>query len=113
MAWSTCEKNILSKGIHLAEIGINNWALTKKQAITALESLEDKGIGVSGGDVLRLENGEFNHTYDNWSYECQKDQKIDEYIAESIGYARNYINTYQGKGEYFVLTLSFMKKQMP
>jgi len=42
-------KEILKAGVFIESYG--NWALTKEQALKAIDALEEAGIGILGGDV--------------------------------------------------------------
>ena len=95
MAWSEDVKVILSCGISLSEIGVNNWALTETQALQTLNKLESLESPVLGGDVYEMINGEPESNYDNWYCERNDNEKLSEFVARSINYARQYIGNYK------------------
>lgn len=51
--WSTKADAILSSGQALHNTGVRNWALSREQALVALDQLQSSGIGVR----LTLSNG--------------------------------------------------------
>ena len=44
-------KSVVSCGISLHDLGINNQALNKDQALQAIDKFEELGVAVLGGDV--------------------------------------------------------------
>jgi len=78
----------------LAAQGINNWALTKAQALLALDEWELTGIPIAGGDVMKPESDRIIHTYDNWSCELRPNESEAEYCLRSYKETRKYITNY-------------------
>lgn len=69
-------------------------ALTKADALKALELLSDTDVGVLGGDVYELENdGYFRPTYDNW-YCNRGDMSSSKFAKLSHEKALQYLNSY-------------------
>ena len=64
-SWREDAQQILSQGLPLHQWGINNWALSKQQAMSAIDELEGIGIPILGGDVFRIANSVPAATYDN------------------------------------------------
>ncbi|MGE5409829.1 MAG: Imm40 family immunity protein [Clostridiales bacterium] len=85
---------ILRIGIWLGEFGINNWALTKPQALKVLEQFESSNIAVLGGDVYEREGNHFQIIYDNWCCDPLPNDTKAEYIKRTIEKARIYIEQY-------------------
>ena len=105
MAWSKKVESIISKGISLHNSGVSNWALTKDQALAALDQFEAKKISVLGGDVYELNDGEPEPNYDNWYCDREQNEPIDKFITRSANEARAYIVSYSSpnkKQELFV-----------
>jgi hypothetical protein len=103
MTWSKEVEQILSEGIFLDSIGVNNWALTKEQALLALGKFEQKKIPVLGGDVYIIHVDIPEPTYDNWYCNRQDEESIDDYVVRSIDQTRCYINDYVGSNSEHIL----------
>lgn len=105
MAWSKKVESIISSGLALHYIGISNWALSKEQALDALDKFEAEKIAVLGGDVYELNDGEPESNYDNWYCDREPDEPLENYVDRSINKARTYISNYNSpnqKQEMFV-----------
>lgn len=106
MAWSEDVRNILAGGIPLSSIGVDNWALTKEQAMLALEEFERRNMPVLGGDVYELVDAYPEPNYDNWYCDRNANESIEDFVARSVHYARDYIERYSnpsGHETFFVL----------
>ncbi len=106
MAWSENVEAVLSIGVSLFDIGINNWALNKSQSMRALDEFERLKIPVLGGDVYEVVDGTPESNYDNWYCDRNDKEVLGEFIARSISYAREYISNYSnpsGRETLFVL----------
>ena len=100
------ENSILNIGISLHQMGINNWALTKEQALLVLDTLKNKMIPVLGGDIYTIVNEFPIPSYDNWFCNKNKNETISDYSERSINIAIQYIKNYQSNQKvFFVLTL--------
>ena len=88
--WSKKIDEILSEGNTLESLGVNNWALSRKDAIYALTQLKKMGVGVLGGDVYLMKDDNFKPNYDNWF--CEKtDLEIDSiFVERSISIAIDF-----------------------
>lgn len=76
-------------------IGINNWALDRKQALDALDEFEKQGIAVLGGDVYIITDGIPESNYDNWYCDQNDKESFREFACRSIANAREYIKNYK------------------
>lgn len=97
---------VLKVGKWLGDYGTNNWALTKSQALEALDKLLALNIAVLGGDVLEDTGENIRPNYDNWFSDRHKGESSDKYVIRSIEETRNYIEqykTYIPDKNYFVL----------
>ncbi|MDI7175390.1 Imm40 family immunity protein [Leptospira santarosai] len=97
---------ILNIGVHLSDVGVNNWALTKDQALLALEKFLKLDIPISGGDVYEYRKGIIESNYNNWYCNPDKMEANSEYVKRSIEKAVKYIQEYKIKENhqiYFVL----------
>ncbi len=95
MAWSEDVKAILSCGISLSEMGVNNWALTESEAIQAPDKFESLETSVLGGDVYEMVDDEPESIYDNWYCERDDGEELGKFVARSIKCARQYICNYR------------------
>ncbi|MBE0437075.1 MAG: hypothetical protein IBX56_14885 [Methylomicrobium sp.] len=106
MAWSEDVKKILEGGISLSSVGIDNWALDKNQATLAIDEFERHKIPILGGDVYEMVDGYPEANYDNWYCDRNANEELEDYVARSVGRARDYVESYSspsGQEAYFVL----------
>ncbi len=104
MKWSENIESILSIGICLKNVGVNNWALNKKQALYAVEELKKNGVPILGGDVYEKQYCKFIQNYDNWFCDKKEYEKDEDFLSRSIQIAFNYINSYNANDKtYFVI----------
>ena len=99
--------SILKVGISLHDEGINNWALTKSQALIAIQDLKDSSIIIAGGDVLE-KNGEFEapvYNHDNWYCDQQDNESNEDYLNRSYKLAKDYITNYSSKEVEYYFTI--------
>lgn len=94
MNWPKEIVSILSVGRSLKDDGINNWGLTRNQALKAIDQLFNLKIPVLGGDLLKVINGRSNHTYDNWSCDQNDGESDADYLVRSKTEAMQFINIY-------------------
>jgi hypothetical protein len=108
MAWSKNIEKIICCGVSLENSGINNWALTKQQALNALDYFAGQNMFVLGGDVCCIKNEKPELNYDSWHCERNTSETSEDYSRRSILTARNYIENYItsiNKEVYFVLVV--------
>lgn len=87
-------KFINKSGISRTENEGGELALTKTDALKALELLSDTDVGVLGGDVYEVEDdGYLRPTYDNW-YIDKGDLPLIEFVKLSHERAFNYLINY-------------------
>jgi|GEM_PF-613280 len=84
------------KGYDLNDKNIVSKALTKQEALEAIELYRQLQTPILGGDVLCLneKTGEIHWKYDNWYYEPRENETNIEYLNRSIDKAENYIRNY-------------------
>jgi len=92
--WSGKIDEILKVGHQLSEIGLRNWALTKSQALFAVERFLEEQIPLLGGDVCENINGVIRPNYDSWHCDPIPNELNIDFLNRSILRARNYIETY-------------------
>lgn len=93
--WSKKSDNILKVGFPLNDIGVLNWALTREQALSALDQFEVEGIPILGGDVYEMQGKVFQPNYNNWFCDREKNESKLDFVTRSITKARDYINSYK------------------
>ena len=101
--WSKKSDEILSVGRWLGDVGVDNWALTREQALMALDKFEAEAIGIFGGDVFDNQRGELQPNCDNWNCDPEPDESKSAFVFRSIMKARAYIANYQGTECFFVI----------
>ncbi len=97
---------ILKIGLPLHDYGVNNWALTKEQALSALDKFMTAQISILGGDVFEKINDLYKPNYDNWYCDKKDGENKREYLERSIITAKNYIKDYKTKefsNNFFVI----------
>ena len=75
--------------LHLSEI-----AWSKENVIQIIECLQKAEIGILGGDVLSIQQGEYRHNYDNWYSAKAECESKSEFAERSYKEANKYINSY-------------------
>ena len=95
--WSNQIDIILGSGHPLNEIGVNNWALQKDEALNALIELAKIQVPILGGDVCELTNGVIQYNYDNWYCDKNLQETKLAFVLRSIAKAKQYIENYQSK----------------
>ncbi|RII26466.1 MAG: hypothetical protein CXR30_16435 [Geobacter sp.] len=93
--WSEKIDTVLSCGQPLFQIGINNWALTKEDALLVLDKLLEIQVPILGGDVYHKNGETFHSNYDNWYCDQIEGELNSDYVTRSIDVARQYIINYQ------------------
>ncbi len=82
-------------GIPLHSIGVDNWALSRQQALLTLNYFRAMEVPVLGGDVYVINDGEIEHTYDSWHFDrVENDEKSSDFVNHSIDHAKKYIMQY-------------------
>lgn len=109
MAWSEKIESFLSCGIALHDSGISNWALSKDQALLAIDKFESQKLPVLGGDVYELAEGVPESNYDNWYCDKHEGESLDDFVYRSASQARQYVSNYRapsGQDAFFVLVVN-------
>lgn len=92
--WSKPVDSILSVGRCLDEAGVQNWALSRDQALRALNDLQRLGIPILGGDVYLLANGTLRLTHDSWYCNRDDGEACTDFVVRSVDTATRYIDAY-------------------
>ena len=94
---------ILSVGRSLSDDGVNNWALTREQALQTVDSFAEGGFSISGGDVYVANQGKLESNYDNWYCERNSSEGDQEFSERSLNKAKEYISSYGLSDALFVI----------
>ena len=92
--WRDKQAAILGVGIALHEWGMNEWALTRPQALHALDLLAAEGMAVLGGDVWVMEGSNPCHYGDGWHCDRKRGETGAAFVARSIAVTRDFIAPY-------------------
>lgn len=79
----------------LNNLGINDVAYSKCEALKMITNLEEQGIPVLGGDVFILKENIPIPTYDNWYCDKNPQESYKEYVLRSCKKACEYVSTYR------------------
>lgn len=101
--WSKESDAILKVGRSLEDVGVYNWALTKAEALMALDRLEAEGIAILGGDVYEMQIDSLQSNYDNWYCDREENESKLAFVSRSIAKAREYVTNYKSSrdAEYY------------
>lgn len=108
--WPEDIGEILKIGKSLFGDGINNWALSKDQALIAIAKLHSIGVPILGGDVYILKDKVFSANYDNWYCDQLPQEEQSVFLNRSIAKARHFIEVYKSQEPektFFVLVPDF------
>ena len=105
MMWSDLVRDILKKGSFLSDEGIYNWALTKTDALIALDELFAIRVAILGGDVCSKIDGRYSLVGDNWYCDRNESESHDEFLIRSYNVAKKYIEKYDDLSgcSYFII----------
>lgn len=84
-------EDVLRVGVSLLHIGISNWALTKSEALYALDQFKLLRVPVLGGDVYLYEDGKFRSGYENWYVKEIPGEPANDFLIRSIEESRHFI----------------------
>ena len=90
-------KFIKDKSIDLSEMGYNNFALSKKDALELLEKFKENNILLYGGGFLEKKEGQINYNYTNWSTDGKD-------VMYNLEYAKDFIKKYATNDIYIEFT---------
>ncbi|WP_187170559.1 Imm40 family immunity protein [Salidesulfovibrio onnuriiensis] len=111
--WPDIYINLLKRGIPIHEYGINNWLLSREDALFVANECKNNGIAIAGGDVYELLDHEPEPAHDNWYCEVNTNESFNNYISRSIAKTIEYISTYRhprGFEPYFIFVPVFELK---
>lgn len=93
---------ILRHGVPLFDQGINNWALSSSQCMSAINELEKKQIAILGGDTYL--NGTVNPNGDSWFCSQKNNEDKISYIKRSSDMAVSFVKNPVYENYKFILT---------
>ena len=97
---------ILSVGRSLSGKGVNNWALSREQALQAVELFAENSLSISGGDVYIVHQNRLEPNYDSWYCEKSNCEDEQEFSERSLNKAKEYISSYGLSNALFVIVPS-------
>ena len=99
---------VMDSAVDLSEIGCDELAWPRNEALEVAECLRSHDLAVLGGDVLEIKDGEPRHTYDNWyARERPVDMGWDEFVQATYDRTVDYISRYNETGRRIVYVLVF------
>ena len=106
--WSSAVDSILSAGMSLESVGVRNWALSRDDALEALNRLEALGVGVLGVDVYRTSGQVLELSFDNWHCEKEPGEDNADFVARSADISRAHIVSWPDRDAFFALVPAFL-----
>jgi hypothetical protein len=103
--WTNEINSILGVGFPMDNIGTNNWALIREDAIEAVDKLGDIGVAILGGDVLRIDGENISYSYDNWLCNRDDDESDLGFRNKSIAITKKYIADYKKSESCFLFAI--------
>lgn len=101
--WSDSIDPIFAVGHGLESVGVRNWALTRGDALLALQRLRDLGVAVLGGDVYILSDAGVESNCDNWYCDPRAEESAADFLNRSIDRARCYVSDYRSETALFAI----------
>jgi len=96
---------IVTNGVSLESVGVNNYALSKTSALHLLDILAEQKVAVLGGDVYISKNNQLSLTYDNWYSDKDSSESDESFCIRSIAETEKYIKNYSNTDAFFAFTL--------
>ncbi|MBP6390686.1 MAG: hypothetical protein KA175_07050 [Flavobacteriales bacterium] len=94
------------EGRTLSSIGVNDWALTRDQALVIISEFDAMNVAILGGDVFEDKEGRIAHTYENWYCDRRLDETDEAYRIRANEKARAYIRDYPISSHLFTLVVN-------
>jgi hypothetical protein len=82
------------RGVSLELLGLSERALSREDAMRAVELVRNAGVPILGGDVYVDQNGEVASAYANWYVERGERESEKAFAARSYSESRAYISGY-------------------
>ena len=92
-------KNNIFHPYSLNDLGVNDVAYNREEALIIIDYLSEEVIPVLGGDVYFLENDTPCYTtYAGWSCDREKEENFSNYVKRSCKKAKEYIQHFPTDG---------------
>ncbi len=82
------------KGHRLGAIGVNAVALSRDDALAALQALSGSQVAVLGGDVYQVQGSLIKVTRDSWYARRRDSESTAEYVRRTQEAAWHFVETY-------------------
>lgn len=82
------------KGVSLAQLGLHEYALSRADALRAVELLEAASVPVVGGDVYFDRGEHLESAYANWFSQQRPGEPYPLFVARSCAESRTYISAF-------------------
>lgn len=76
----------------LVPCGVNEYALSRADALHAIDLLESAGIPILGGDLYMARHGRIENVYTPWASEPSAWESETEYARRSCNESRSFIS---------------------
>jgi hypothetical protein len=101
-------QHYLKKSISLNELGVDEFAFKKEDALKLIREEFTINYSILGGDVLEItKNNEIIFTYDNWFSDPKADESQENFKTRSRIETEKYISTYNEKDRNIIYSLVF------
>ena len=91
-------QKLLSEGISLVSIGINEIAWTAENIYIVLDEIKQCNATILGGDVYKIENDKIHPTVDSWFFS-------DEDIESRVDLTKKYIEKYENNTGTYIYSI--------
>ncbi len=102
------QKLLADKGVILGDLGLNDIALRRADALQAIVLLQKESTPVLGGDVYYHQGSKNSIAHANWYCEPNAGEDIQAFSSRSCAKATEYISRFPdlaGKESIFVLVI--------
>ena len=83
-----------TKGIPLRELGIQDIALEREDALLAVQFLRKASIPILGGDVYLKRGAKIELAYADWHSDPHRGEDLDRYFERSWAGTENYLRSF-------------------
>lgn len=106
IVWSKEVDTILSRGRSLSDVGVRNWALSRADALSAIDEFERiGGVALLGGDVYEQRTSIVKSNRDNWHCDRATHESDQEFVRRSLDLSKKYIEKYNRAGQSVLFAL--------
>ena len=96
---STFEQLLLAKGISLHELGLKEVALSRADALHAVELLRASLVPILGGDVYFIRGQSVEQAFANWHVDRKLGEGWSEFAERSCRQTTKYIESFPHRPE--------------